>query len=55
MLLLPHLTISLQSVITVLHPEEIWGQHFQLGVWSTFLNTSKWLLIMFCALLATYF
>lgn len=23
----------------VSHPEDIWGQHFQVGVWSTFLNT----------------
>ena len=28
----------------VLHPEEIWGQCFQLGIWSTFLNTSTFLL-----------
>ena len=29
----------------VSHPEEIWGQRFQLGVWSTFLSTTKILLI----------
>ena len=29
---------------TVLHPDEVF-EHFQLGVWSTFLNTSKPLLI----------
>ena len=26
---------------TVLHPEKIWGQLFQFGVLSAFLNTSK--------------
>ena len=25
----------------VFHPEQIWGQLFQQGVWSTSLNTSK--------------
>ena len=30
---------------TVSHPEEIWGQRFQLAVWSTYLNTRKLLLI----------
>ena len=30
---------------SVSHLEEVCGQYFQLGVWSTFLNTSKILLI----------
>ena len=29
----------------IAHPQEIWGQHFQLGIWSTFINSSKILLI----------
>ena len=38
------------------HAEEILGQRFQLGVWSTFLIPAKfhWF-ILFCTLLATFF
>ena len=36
--------ISIMGQGSKLNPDEIWG-HFQLQVWSTFLNTSKLLLI----------
>ena len=38
-----------EFLIAVLHPKEIWGQCFQIGIWSAFLNTSK-LLLMYVVL-----
>ena len=43
------------ATLPVSHPEEIWGQRFQLRVWSTFLNPSKILLIYICMLLTNSF
>ena len=37
--------LRLSPLLSECHPEEILGQRFQLGVWSTFINTSKVLLI----------
>ena len=39
----------------VSHPEEIWGQRFQLGVWSNSLNTSKILLIHIILYISSHF
>ena len=39
-------TLVFDSVtVDLLHPEEIWWQRFEPGVWSTFHNTSKIFLI----------
>ena len=36
---------DLEKQLPVSHQEEVWEQRFEQGVWSTFLNTNKILLI----------
>ena len=49
-------TIQLGETFPVAHPEEIWGQRFQLEVWSTFWIPAKFCwFILFCTLLAIFF
>ena len=39
---------GIQTHIPVSHPEETWGQRFQLGVFSTFLNTLQNFIDLYC-------